>query len=245
MHMTPPHLLPLQELNENQSTPKKEKQEWLSKQKENFQHFQAEEEANLLRRQRQYLELECRRFKRRILVARHNVEKDLVREVSGTTTHLRVTARKAGSPQFDWDTVFQNPAVRCIVQLRFTFRLTPEVKAFILFVAAVSFYYDVHLSVCSLIFCGFFFLKELNKRQTQKDLEHAMLLRHHESMQELEFRHLNTIQKMRAELIRLQHQTELNNQMEYNKRRERELRRKHVMEVRQQPKSLKVIQQDV
>lgn len=59
-------------------------------------------------------------------------------------------------------------------------------------------------------------------------------------MQELEFRHLSTIQKTRAELIRLQHQTELTNQIEYNKRRERELRRKHVMEVRQQPKSLKV-----
>lgn len=103
-----------QELSENQSTPKKEKQEWLSKQKENIQHFQvgdlsqpfclvcssthayyvslyieiydfhrqAEEEANLLRRQRQYLELECRRFKRRILIARHNVEQDLAREVS-------------------------------------------------------------------------------------------------------------------------------------------------------------------
>uniref|UniRef100_A0A8C9SWH0 non-specific serine/threonine protein kinase n=1 Tax=Scleropages formosus TaxID=113540 RepID=A0A8C9SWH0_SCLFO len=151
-----------EELNENQSTPKKEKQEWLSKQKENFQHFQAEEEANLLRRQRQYLELECRRFKRRILIARHNVEQDLVRE-------------------------------------------------------------------------------ELNKRQTQKDLEHAMLLRHHESMQELEFRQLSSVQRMRAELIRVQHQTELTNQNEYNKRRERELRRKHVMEVRQQPKSLKVI----
>uniref|UniRef100_A0A672ZTQ6 non-specific serine/threonine protein kinase n=1 Tax=Sphaeramia orbicularis TaxID=375764 RepID=A0A672ZTQ6_9TELE len=149
-----------EELNENQSTPKKEKQEWLSKQKENFQHFQAEEEANLQRRQRQYLDLECRRFKRRILIARHNIEQDLVRE-------------------------------------------------------------------------------ELNKRQTQKDLEHAMLLRHHESMQELEFRQLNTIQKTRAELIHLQHQTELTNQQEYNKRRERELRRKHVMEVRQQPKSLK------
>lgn len=44
---------------------------------------QAEEEANLLRRQRQYLELECRRFKRRILIARHNVEQDLAREVRG------------------------------------------------------------------------------------------------------------------------------------------------------------------
>uniref|UniRef100_A0A8C7XHT5 Serine/threonine-protein kinase TAO2 n=1 Tax=Oryzias sinensis TaxID=183150 RepID=A0A8C7XHT5_9TELE len=149
-----------EELSENQSTPKKEKQEWLSKQKENIQHFQAEEEANLLRKQRQYLELECRRFKRRILIARHNVEQDLARE-------------------------------------------------------------------------------ELNKRQTQKDLEHAMLLRHHESMQELEFRHLATIQKARADLIRTQHETELTNQHEYNRRRKRELRRKHAMEVRQQPKSLK------
>lgn len=83
-------------------------------------------------------------------------------------------------------------------------------------------------------------IQELNKRQTQKDLEHAMLLRHHESMQELEVRQLGIIQKMRTDLIRLQHQTELTNQLEYNKRRARELRRKHVMEVRQQPKSLKV-----
>ncbi|KAK2502597.1 hypothetical protein MC885_006773, partial [Smutsia gigantea] len=82
--------------------------------------------------------------------------------------------------------------------------------------------------------------EELNKRQTQKDLEHAMLLRQHESMQKLEFQHLNRIQKMRCELIRLQHQTELTNQLEYNKRRERELRRKHVMEVRRQRKSLKL-----
>lgn len=82
------HTFYLQELNENQSTPKKEKQEWLSKQKENFQHFQAEEEANLLRRQRQYLELECRRFKRRILIARHNVEQDLMREVRKWRAHM-------------------------------------------------------------------------------------------------------------------------------------------------------------
>lgn len=67
-----------------------------------------------------------------------------------------------------------------------------------------------------------------------------MLLRHHESTQELEFRQLSLVQRTRAELIRTQHQTELTNQMEYNKRREQELRQKHAMEVRQQPKSLKV-----
>uniref|UniRef100_A0A8C4TI30 non-specific serine/threonine protein kinase n=1 Tax=Erpetoichthys calabaricus TaxID=27687 RepID=A0A8C4TI30_ERPCA len=137
-----------EELQENQSTPKREKQEWLLRQKETMQHYQAEEEANLLRRQRQYYELQCRQYKRKMLL-------------------------------------------------------------------------------------------ELNKKQTQKDLECAMLLRHHESTQELEFRHLSTVQRTRAELIRLQHQTELNNQQEYNKRREQELRQKHAVEVRQQPKSLK------
>ncbi|XP_030064640.1 serine/threonine-protein kinase TAO2 isoform X3 [Microcaecilia unicolor] len=149
-----------EELHENQSTPKREKQEWLLRQKESMQHYQAEEEANLLRRQRQYLELQCRQYKRKMLLARHNLDQDLLRE-------------------------------------------------------------------------------DLNKKQTQKDLECAMLLRQHESTQELEFRHLHTLQRTRTELTRLQHQTELTNQMEYNKRREQELRQKHAAEVRQQPKSLK------
>ncbi|KAL4617810.1 serine/threonine-protein kinase TAO2-like isoform X1 [Arapaima gigas] len=150
-----------EELNENQSTPKREKQEWLVRQKECLQQQQAEEEAALLHRQRQYYELQCRQYKRKMLLARHNLEQDLLRE-------------------------------------------------------------------------------ELNKKQTQKDLECAQLLRHHESTQELEFRQLNLVQRTRSDLIRTQHQTELTNQLEYNKRREQELRQKHAMEVRQQPKSLKV-----
>ncbi|KAM4526095.1 serine/threonine-protein kinase TAO2 isoform 1-T1 [Fundulus diaphanus] len=150
-----------EELNENQSTPKREKQEWLVHQKECMQQLQAEEEAGLLRRQRQYYELQSRQYKRKMLLGRHNLEQDLLRE-------------------------------------------------------------------------------ELNKKQTLKDLECAMLLRHHESTQELEFRQLGVVQRTRADLIRTQHQTELTNQMEYNKRREQELRQKHAVEVRQQPKSLKV-----
>lgn len=70
-----------QELNENQSTPKREKQEWLIRQKECLQQMQAEEEASLLRRQRQYYELQCRQYKRKMLLARHNLEQDLLREV--------------------------------------------------------------------------------------------------------------------------------------------------------------------
>ncbi|GCC49350.1 hypothetical protein chiPu_0033612, partial [Chiloscyllium punctatum] len=76
-----PPLLNRQELQENQSTPKRERQEWLLRQKENLQHAQAEEEANLLRRQRHYLELQCRQYRRKSLLSRHNLEQDLVREV--------------------------------------------------------------------------------------------------------------------------------------------------------------------
>nr|XP_048709196.1 serine/threonine-protein kinase TAO2 isoform X1 [Caretta caretta]XP_048709197.1 serine/threonine-protein kinase TAO2 isoform X1 [Caretta caretta] len=153
-----------EERQEGPGTPRRERRErqaWLLRQKETLQRCQAEEEAGLLRRQRHYLELQCRQHKRKMLLARHNLDQDLLRE-------------------------------------------------------------------------------DLNKKQTQKDLECAMLLRQHESTQELEFRHLQTVQRTRTELTRLQHQTELSNQLEYNKRRQQELRQKHAAEVRQQPKSLKV-----
>ncbi|XP_023616169.1 serine/threonine-protein kinase TAO3 isoform X5 [Myotis myotis] len=150
-----------EEMNEDHSTPKKEKQERISKHKENLQHTQAEEEAHLLTQQRLYYDKNCRFFKRKIMIKRHEVEQQNIRE-------------------------------------------------------------------------------ELNKKRTQKEMEHAMLIRHDESTRELEYRQLHTLQKLRMDLIRLQHQTELENQLEYNKRRERELHRKHVMELRQQPKNLKL-----
>ena len=56
-------------------------------------------------------------------------------------------------------------------------------------------------------------VQELNKKRTQKEMEHAMLIRHDESTRELEYRQLHTLQKLRMDLIRLQHQTELENQL--------------------------------
>uniref|UniRef100_A0A3B4XMN5 Serine/threonine-protein kinase TAO3 n=1 Tax=Seriola lalandi dorsalis TaxID=1841481 RepID=A0A3B4XMN5_SERLL len=152
-----------EEMNEDHSTPKKEKQERLSKHKENMQHSQAEEEAHLLAQQRVFYDRNCRAFKRKVMSKRHDLEQEQIRE-------------------------------------------------------------------------------ELNKKKTQKEMEHAMLIRHDESTQELEQRQLKTLQKLRMDLIRLQHQTELENQIEYNNRRERELHRKHVLELRQQPKNLKALE---
>ena len=83
-------------------------------------------------------------------------------------------------------------------------------------------------------------LQELNKRQTQIEYAHRMLLRHHDSTLDIENKHLNAIHHLRDEQMRKQHHTELANQKEYTARAERELKNKHGLEVKQQPKNLKV-----
>lgn len=80
----------------------------------------------------------------------------------------------------------------------------------------------------------------MDKLCQQKDQAHAMLVRHHECTQEMEFRHLEMIQKMRLDHQKTQQSTESSNQMEYNKRAELDLKRRHLMEQKQQPKTLKV-----
>lgn len=70
-----------QEMNEDHSTPKKEKQERLSKHKENMQHSQAEEEAHLLGQQRVFYDRNCRAFKRKVMIKRHEFEQEQIREV--------------------------------------------------------------------------------------------------------------------------------------------------------------------
>ena len=76
----------------------------------------------------------------------------------------------------------------------------------------------------------------------QKELSHQMLIRHHECTQDMEFRHLNSVHKLRRDQQYNQHQTERTSQEEYNKRVEMELRKKHLFELKMQPKTLKVIE---
>ena len=83
-------------------------------------------------------------------------------------------------------------------------------------------------------------LQELNKRQAQIEYAHHMLLRHHSSTLDIENKHLSAIHHLRDEIMRKQHHTELANQREYTSRAERELKNKHGLEVKHQPKNLKV-----
>lgn len=81
-------MYPLQEMNEDYSTPKKEKQERLSKHKENMQHSQAEEEAQLLSQQRVFYDRNSRAFRRKVMIKKHESEQEQIREVRRTYTRL-------------------------------------------------------------------------------------------------------------------------------------------------------------
>ena len=76
--------------------------------------------------------------------------------------------------------------------------------------------------------------------QAHKDSAQEMRQRHHSCTQELEDKHLMAAQALRLTQLEKQHTEELANQAEYNKRSERELKRKHILETKAQPKSLKV-----
>ena len=83
-------------------------------------------------------------------------------------------------------------------------------------------------------------MQELVKRQAQLEEEHQMLLRHHESTRDLEFKHLECIQRLRDDHLRKQHETERRNQQDYTQKSEQDLRKKHALQQKAQPRSLRV-----
>merc|ERR1719188_1720815 len=144
----------------DRETSKREREAILSQHKEQHRELEAAQNQRLNRSQKETLDREVRKFRRRRLVKYHDLEQDLLRE-------------------------------------------------------------------------------ELNKRQSQLESAHAMLMRHHEQTHDLEAKQQRSVHNLREDHVKRQHQTELNNQDEYMRRSQRELKKKHAMELKQQPKSLK------
>ena len=63
-------------------TPKRQREAVLSQHKENFKEIDATENQRLARNQKEVLDREVRKFRRRRLVKYHELEQDLLREVS-------------------------------------------------------------------------------------------------------------------------------------------------------------------
>lgn len=68
------------ELSQDESTNKRQRDATLQTQKDNLKLVDAQEEQRLLRRQKEYLELEIRKFRRKKLLAFHQLEQQLLNE---------------------------------------------------------------------------------------------------------------------------------------------------------------------
>jgi len=86
----------------------------------------------------------------------------------------------------------------------------------------------------------FYNVQAMNCRQRQLEYLHAMLLKHHDQTQDLEYKHLDAVHRLRDDQMSKQHRTELDNQQAYTTRALRELKNKHATAVKQLPKNLKV-----
>lgn len=131
------------ELSMDESTPKRQRDLTLQSQKDNLKQAEAQEEQRLLTLQKQYIELEMRKFKRRRLIMLHELEDQLLRDVRWQEIEMVF---------FKWDNW-------CVLQ-------------------------------------------ELTKKQQQLEQAHAILLKHHEKTQELEYRQQKSVHQLREEQVR-------------------------------------------
>lgn len=72
------------------------------------------------------------------------------------------------------------------------------------------------------------------------DTRHGLLSKQHEMTRDLEIQHLNELHAMKKRHLETQHEAESASQNEYTQRQQDELRKKHAMQSRQQPRDLKV-----
>lgn len=70
------------ELSQDEVTPKRQRDATLQSQKDNLRQMEAQEEQRLVRGQREYLELEIRKFRRKKILNYENLETELLREVT-------------------------------------------------------------------------------------------------------------------------------------------------------------------
>jgi len=76
--------------------------------------------------------------------------------------------------------------------------------------------------------------------QSHKDSMQEMKRRHLASTVDLLYQQLKALHEMRTEHLQRQHASEWDNQLSYTKKAERELRKKHLIELKEHPKSLRV-----
>lgn len=87
--------------------------------------------------------------------------------------------------------------------------------------------------------------EELNVMQSHKDQVQEMRRRHLCSTIELQYHQLQSLHDVRMDHLSKQHASEWDNQLAYSKKADRELRKKHVLELKEHPKSLKMSESQI
>uniref|UniRef100_A0A0K0FUX3 non-specific serine/threonine protein kinase n=1 Tax=Strongyloides venezuelensis TaxID=75913 RepID=A0A0K0FUX3_STRVS len=80
---------------------------------------------------------------------------------------------------------------------------------------------------------------EYNKKSLQLETSHSLLRKHHELTKDKEIKCLGMLEEIKKRHLRIQHDTELNHQNDHNNRIIDEMRKKHALQSKQQPKELK------
>lgn len=70
------------ELSQDESTPRRQRDLTLQSQKDNLKQSEAQEEQRMIRSQKQYIDLEVRKFRRKCILSNHELENQLLRDVS-------------------------------------------------------------------------------------------------------------------------------------------------------------------
>ena len=76
--------------------------------------------------------------------------------------------------------------------------------------------------------------------QVHKDQVQEMRRRHLASTIDLQYQQLQSLHEIRTDHLNKQHALEWDNQLAYGRKADRELKKKHVLELKEHPKSLRV-----
>ena len=82
------------ELSQDEMTPKRQRDATLQTQKDTLKQMEAQEEQRLQRGQREYLDLEIRKFRRKKLLSYHALEQELLREVCVLIFFTKIIEKK-------------------------------------------------------------------------------------------------------------------------------------------------------
>lgn len=95
-------------------------------------------------------------------------------------------------------------------------------------------------SLSTNVFFFFFIVQELNVIQLHKDQVQEMRRQHLDATIELQYQQVQSLQEMRDNLLNKQHATEWDQQLSFGTNVQRELKKKHLLELKVYPVSLRV-----